>query len=144
MDLTEFNCNYFYKLLENISKEQKSIILLEDSKVNLLNYNEDNQRHEFLDSLSPNSSIPLISQPTGITYHSNNLMDHIFSNVTDPDTISGNLTVSIYDHLPQFVIIPSMFGNILDNKSKIYERDWSKFDRKNFIQSILLLTGKIC
>ena len=26
-----------------------------------------------------------------------------------------------------------MFGNILGNKSKIYERDWSKFDRENFI-----------
>ena len=69
-------------------------------------------------------------------------MDHIFSNVTDPDTISGNLTVSIYDHLPQFVIIPSMFGNILDNKSKIYERDWSKFDRKNFIPEYFTVDWK--
>ena len=26
-----------------------------------------------------------------------------------------------------------MFGNILGNKSDIYERDWSKFDQENFI-----------
>ena len=26
-----------------------------------------------------------------------------------------------------------MFGNILGNKSKICEQDWSKFDRENFI-----------
>ena len=26
-----------------------------------------------------------------------------------------------------------MFGNNSGNKSKIYERDWSKFDRENFI-----------
>ena len=39
MDLTDFNCNYFYKLLENISKEQKPIFLLGDFNVNLLNYN---------------------------------------------------------------------------------------------------------
>ena len=26
-----------------------------------------------------------------------------------------------------------MFGNISGNKSKIYESDWSKFDRENFI-----------
>ena len=26
-----------------------------------------------------------------------------------------------------------MFGNISDNKSNIYERDWSKFDQENFI-----------
>ena len=40
MDLTDFNCNYLSKLLENISKEQKSFFLLEDFNINLLNYNE--------------------------------------------------------------------------------------------------------
>ena len=35
MDLTDFNCNYLNKLLENISKEQKSIFLLGDFNVNL-------------------------------------------------------------------------------------------------------------
>ena len=38
-----------------------------------------------------------------------------------------------YDHLPQFAIIPNIFGNILGNKYNIYERNWSKFDRENFI-----------
>ena len=52
LDLTDFNCNYLNKLLENISKEQKSIFLLGDFNVNLLNYNEHNQTNEFLDSLS--------------------------------------------------------------------------------------------
>ena len=132
-DLTDFNCNYLNKLLENISKEQKSIFLLRDFNVNLLNYNEYNQTNEFLDYLAPNSFIPLILQPTRITSHSNTLTDNVFSNVFDPDTVSGNLTATISDHLPQFAIIPNMFGNIIGNKSKIYERDWSKFDRENFI-----------
>ena len=56
------------------------------------------------------------------------LIDDIFSNVIDPDIASGNLTAIISDHLPQIAIIPNMFGNILGNKSKIYGRDWSKFD----------------
>ena len=43
MDLTDFNCNNLNKLLENISKEQKSVFLLRDFNVNLLNYNEQNQ-----------------------------------------------------------------------------------------------------
>ena len=133
MDLADFNCNYLNKLLENVSKEQKSIFLLGDFNVNLLNYNEHNQTNEFLDSLASNSFIPLILQPTRITSHSNTLIDNIFSNVIDPDIISGNLTVTISDHLPQFAIIPNMFGNITGNKSNIYERDWSKFDRENFL-----------
>ena len=43
------------------------------------------------------------------------------------------MTAPISDHLPQFAIIPNMFGNISGNKSNIYERDWSKFDQENFI-----------
>ena len=43
------------------------------------------------------------------------------------------MTDTIPDHLPQFAIIPDMFGNISGNKSNIYERNWSKFDRENFI-----------
>ena len=114
MDLTDFNCNYLNKLLENISKEQKSIFLLGDFNVNLLNYNERNQANEFLDSLASNLFIPLILQPTRITSHSNSLID-----VIDPDILSGNLTSTISDHHPQFSIIPNMFGNIPGNKSDI-------------------------
>ena len=133
MDLTDFNCNYLNKLLGNISREQKSIFLLGDFNVNLLNYNEHNQTNEFLDSLASNLLTPLILEPIRITSHSNTFIDNVFSNVIDPDIISGNLTATISDHLPQFAIIPNMFGNIPGNKSSIYERDWSKFDQENFI-----------
>ena len=134
MDLTDFNYNYLNQLLENISKEKKIFFLLGDFNVNLLNYSEHNQTNEFLDSLASNSFITLILQPTKITSHSNTLIiDNIFSNVIDPDIILGNLTATISDHLPQFSIIPNMFGNISGNKYNIYERDWSKFDRENFI-----------
>ena len=106
MDLNDFNCNYLNKLLQNISKEQKSVFFLGDFNVNLLNYNEHNQTNEVLDSLASNPYIPLILQPTRITSHSNTLIDNIFSNyVIDSDIISGNLTATISDHLPQFSLI---------------------------------------
>ena len=119
MDLTEFNCNYLNKLLEDISKEQKSIFLLGDFNVNLLNYNKHNQTNEFLDSFSTNSFIPLILKPIRITSHSNVLIDNMFSNVIDPDIIPDNLTAMISDQRPQFSIIPNMFGNISCNKFHI-------------------------
>ena len=78
MAFTDFNSNYLNKLLENISKEQKSIFLLGDFNVNLLNYNEHNQTSKFLDSIASNSFIPLILKPTRITSHSNTLIDNIF------------------------------------------------------------------
>ena len=98
-----------------------------------MNYNEHNQTNEVLYSLASSSFIPLILQPTRVTSHSNTLIDNISSNVIDPDIISGNLTATISDQLPQFAIIPNMFGNISGNKSNIYERCWSKFDEKKFI-----------
>ena len=115
MDLTDFNCNYLNQVLDNISKEQKSVFLLGDFNVNLLKYNEHNQTNKFLDFLASNSFIPLILQPTRITSHFNTLIDNIFSNAINPDIISGNLTATISDHLPQFAIIPNMFGNISGN-----------------------------
>ena len=54
MDHTDLNYSYLNKLLENLSKEQKSIFLLGDFSVNLLNYNEHNPTNEFLDSLASN------------------------------------------------------------------------------------------
>ena len=71
MDLTDFNCNYLNKLLEKISKEQKSIFMLADFNVNLLNYYQHNQKNEFLDSLASTSFISLILQPIRTTRHSN-------------------------------------------------------------------------
>ena len=64
--------------------------------------------------------------------------------VIDPGIISGNLTATISDHLPQSVIIPNMFGNISGNKSNIYERDWSKFDQLNFIHNFRFTKINIC
>ena len=78
IDLTDFNCIYLYKLLDNFSKEQKSIFLLGDFNANLMNYNEHNQTNKFLDSLASNSFIPLILQLPRITSHSNTLIDNTF------------------------------------------------------------------
>ena len=140
MDLTDFNCNYLNKLLENISKEQKSIFLLGDFNVNLLNYNEHNQTNEFLDSLASNSFIPLILQPTRIASHSNTLTDNIFLNVIDPDIISGNLTATISDHLSQFSII--LLNFIKDYFSVDWE-DLLKTDYLNADNSTRMYLGKI-
>ena len=60
-------------------------------------------------------------------------MDNIFSKITDPELMSHNSVATISDPLPQFTIIPNMIGNIASNKSNIFERDWNKFHRENFI-----------
>ena len=48
-------------------------------------------------------------------------------------TISDNLTATISNHLPQFIILANIFSNPPSNESNIYERDWSNFIQENFI-----------
>ena len=92
MDLTDFNSNYLNNLHEIVSKEQKTVFLLGDFNIDLLNYNVHNPTNECLDSLASNSFLPYILQPTRIISHSKTLIENIFSNVILPDSLSGNLT----------------------------------------------------
>ena len=41
--------------------------------------------------------------------------------------ISGNITATISDHLPQVLFAPYAFSKASCQKSNVYERDWSKF-----------------
>ena len=131
MSLSEFNDHYLKKLLDRLSRENKSIFLLGDFNVNLLNYDTDTNTNEFLDSLTTHSFISHIIQPTRVRPQSKTLIDNIFSNIFSPNIISGNLTATVSDHLPQFVIVPHVFENPPNQKSNIYERDWSTFDKNN-------------
>ena len=60
-------------------------------------------------------------------------MNNISSKITDPELMSHNSVATISDPLPQFTIIPNMIGNTASHKSNIFEKDWNKFHRENFI-----------
>ena len=49
------------------------------------------------------------------------------------NVISGNLTVSISDHLSQFILAHIIFFNDSYPKSNNYERHWLRFDQENFV-----------
>ena len=55
------------------------------------------------------------------------------------NVISGNITASISDHLPQFLVAPNVFFNDSYPKSNNYERDWSRFDQENFVLDYFLV-----
>ena len=50
-----------------------------------------------------------------------------------PNIISGNLTTSISNHLPKFLVAANVFFNVSYPKSNNYERDWSEFDQEYFV-----------
>ena len=118
MDVIEFN-NHINQMLEKVSKEQKQIFLLGDFNINLLNYNVYQPTNHFLDSLASNSIISYVLQPT-------------LSDLLSSEIVSGNLTATISDYLPQFLFAPNIFSNPSYNKSNIFGRDRSKFNKESF------------
>ena len=53
--------------------------------------------------------LPHIIQTTRVTSNSKTLIDSIFSNILNPDSVSGNLTVTVSNHLSQFLIGSNIF-----------------------------------
>ena len=92
-----------------------------------MKYRNHHSTNEFLDSLSSHLFLPHITQPTRIRDTSKTFSDNIFSNTLIENTISGNLTATISDHLRQFIIFPNIFSDPTSNKSNINERDLSNF-----------------
>ena len=133
MNINEFNDEYLNELLDKLSKENKTIFLLGDFNINLLNYDIHPPTNEFLDSLSSYYFLPHILQPSRVTTNSKTLIDNTFSNMVVLGIIFGNLTASISSHLPQFLVAPNIFFNASYPKSNNYERDWSRFDQENFV-----------
>ena len=133
MNLFKFIHYYLNPLIDILAKEQKTIFLLGDfNNVDLLKYEQYKATNGFTDSLSSNMFLPHIVQPTRITSHPKTLI-YIFSNYNSQAIVSGNLTATISDHLPQFFIAPHILSNVPNRKTNIFEDDWSKFNIEEFI-----------
>ena len=66
MNLNELDEFYLNNLLDNLSKENKTVFLLGDFNINLLNYAQDTSTDEFLDSLSFHLFLPHILQSSKV------------------------------------------------------------------------------
>ena len=114
MDLHDFNNDYLNPLLAKLSKEKKTVFLL-------YHYNSKYEKHsptdEFLDYLASSVFVLYIIQPRRVTSSSKTITGNIFSNIISANIVSGNLKVTISDHLPQFLVAPEIFRNSSCNKS---------------------------
>ena len=108
MPVNDFNDNYLSPVLHKLSTGNKSVIILGDFNVDLLKCDTDLNTSEYFNLLSSNNFLPYITLPTRITAQSSTLIDNIFSNCINQKIISGNLTSTVSDHLPQFFIYPGM------------------------------------
>ena len=131
MSVDDFNDHYINPLLSKIVKEKKSILLLGDFNIDLLKCNSNSSYSNFLDLMGSFNLLPTITLPTRITTSTSTLIDNIFLSSTTYDTISGNLTVNLSDHLPQFLLL--FINPEPKSKTKLgYYRKWKSFNSNSF------------
>ena len=92
-------------VLQKVAKEKKIAYIMGDFNFDLLNYAADNNTFDFLNTIVESGFLPLIHQPTRITETTGTLIDNIFSNNFEHETLSGNLLIKISDHLSQFAVV---------------------------------------
>ena len=126
MTVNDFNENFLNSLMEKLT-DSKNNFLMGDFNVDLMKTDTDEDSMTYLDTLTSNLFVPHIIHPTRITPHTKTLIDNIFSNLPNfSQGKSGNLTVSISDHLAQFLIIPLETGDSIPLRD-FYKRDTKKF-----------------
>ena len=125
--------NLLNPLVHKLSKENKPCYITGDFNMNLLSINVDPQIEKYFDMLTEKSFMPLITLPTRVVKKSKTLIDNIFYNQFSSEIISGNITVGISDHMPQFSIIPLDPPYMLDAPKNIYRRNFKNFDAAKYI-----------
>ena len=107
MDCTYFTNEKFSGLLNKLTlQKNKKIYLAGDFNFDLLKTSTNSETSEFYEKITANLLTPLITIPTKLNRVDNTLIDNILTNEFKSDTISGNLTDDISDHLPSFIISP--------------------------------------
>ena len=102
-----------------------------DFNINLLGYESDSETNDFINTMVSHYLLPYILHPTRVTDLSATIIDNIFSNVCEFETISGNIMAQLADHFAQFLIMRKT--NVQYKNCSYLQRDYSKFDKDKFI-----------
>ena len=138
MDICIFDDHYANPLLENLSKEEnKKIFLMGDFNIDVLRFDTSQHINEFIDNITSSSLQPQTLQPTRIHENHKTLIDNIFSNAPNfeiKNSVSGNITATLSDQLPQFFLIPDLFSNSPPSKYNIMTHDRKNFNSQEFLE----------
>ena len=114
--------------------EKKCCYLLGDYNINLLNYDQHVPTGEFVDMLSSNGFLPLITRPTRVTPTSATLtcIDNIFTNnIADVShCMQGLLVTDVSDHYPIFHINREFV--LKENDLYVYKRLFTSSNKDSF------------
>ena len=135
IDQHEFS-QLFTPILNKINNETKIACIAGDYNIDLLKINTNKQIEDYFDGLTDNNFMPLITIPTRITSKSKTLIDNILYNNFSPGIKSGNINVSISDHVPQFAIIPLSSKTFIHQKQEIFARNFKDINKPLLLNTL--------
>ena len=98
MKLSEFNSDYLTNLLDTLSSENRTLVLLGDFNADLLKYDQYSNISDFLDLMYSSLLLSHIFSSTHTTASSATLIDNIFTSNYNSSFVSRNLVNSLSDH----------------------------------------------
>ena len=134
--INDFCDNYITDLLNHISHIDKPCILMGDFNIDLLKSNSNNATAKFLEIMNSSFFLPFIQKPSRVTDFSAILIDNIFMNTLDYETISGNILCQIADHLLQFLILSKFEYRQNTSNSNTMKRNFTFFNNDEFRNEI--------
>ena len=134
MELSEFYGRCFSNLLDNLSGENKTVVLLGNFNADLLKYDKDYNILGFFDTMYSNLLLPHIASSACVTKNSETLIDNSFSSNYESSFISGNLVTPLSDHHAQFLSMEFQTKQTDSEKIKTF-RDFSKTEKKPLINA---------
>ena len=136
-NVTNFN-NHVSSILQKVQKENKSLLIMGDFNINLVNYDSHPETNDFINLMVSHYLLPHILHPTRVTDHSATIIDNIFCNTLEFETQSGNLLTKISDHFPQFLVIKNAAFDY--KKCSLFQYDYSKFNEHLFLDDFKKLS----
>ena len=135
ISIREFTDCHLDPILQKNDTENKQCILMGNFNVDLLKINSHTESNEFHNNLNSHFFTPYILQPTRL--RSKTLIDNIFFNSLEYQSISGNLFIEISDHLIQFLILQGFVKERSLPQNNLYRRDFTNFNEREFKEKIL-------
>ena len=122
---------YLQVTLSHPSVFNKQVFILGDFNIDLLNYNSHTPTTNYVNFFFSKQFLPYIIHPSRVSGNSASLIDNIFANISDNESISGNIMTQITDHFPQFLIVKHT-GISYKNLS-YYQHDFSNLNEENLL-----------
>ena len=134
-DISSFN-DKMNSIVNVVRRENKTCYLLGDYNIDILNYASHVHTAQFVDMMSSNGFLPLITRPSRVTATSATLIDNIFTNdIGDINHSVQELFITdISDHFPVFHIAKQM--EIEEKDAYIYKRLYGSQNKDNFCHAM--------